>query len=201
MCRCHSRSESEGSITYRQQSMQARKSTLALKPRADITRSLKQWYHCPPPKKTIMSSHIFCKTSTFRPTHGLDVYEPDTWYYVGNIQVDEIKAMFPHEASVYEIMYLIILHFDSKIYWKIRLHSRHCRFDQTCNPCYNEKIDHEPLHLHPKYVLVLFVIIAVILNVKRKWQLKCLLLELLHDYILYSSFCIHQQQATNFNKD
>ena len=92
---------------------------------------------------------------TFRPARGLDVYEPDTWYYVANIQVDEMKVMFPHEASVYEIMYLIILHFDSKIYSKMKLHSRNYRFGETCNPRDNEKIQNEPRHLHPKYVLVL----------------------------------------------
>ena len=42
--RCHTRVDSEESVLCRWESMQARESTLALKPRADIIRSPKQGY-------------------------------------------------------------------------------------------------------------------------------------------------------------
>ena len=45
--RCRTRGESEGSVVHRRGSMQARESTLALKPRADVTRSPKQGYQWP----------------------------------------------------------------------------------------------------------------------------------------------------------
>ena len=45
--RCRTRGESEVSNALRQQSTQAREYTLALKPRADITRSPKQGYQLP----------------------------------------------------------------------------------------------------------------------------------------------------------
>ena len=45
--RCHTRGESEESAAHRWWSMQLRESTLALKPRAEISRSPKQWYQWP----------------------------------------------------------------------------------------------------------------------------------------------------------
>ena len=45
--RCHTTGESEESVAGRQQSMQVRKSTLDLKPRAEVSRSPKQGYQWP----------------------------------------------------------------------------------------------------------------------------------------------------------
>ena len=44
---CHTRGESEYSVVCRQYNMQVRGSTLALKPRADVTKSPKQGHQWP----------------------------------------------------------------------------------------------------------------------------------------------------------
>ena len=58
--RCRTRGESEGSVVRRRGSTQARESTLALKPRADITRSPKQGYQWPR-EKDMLSYKVFKK--------------------------------------------------------------------------------------------------------------------------------------------
>ena len=62
--RCHTRGESEESVVCRRESTQARESTLALKPRAHITRSPKQGFQWPH-KKDLCSTKILKKNSTF----------------------------------------------------------------------------------------------------------------------------------------
>ena len=66
--RCHSRGESEESIVCRRGSTQARESTLALKPRADITRSPKQGYQWPH-KRTCVLQKFLKKNMMFRQLH------------------------------------------------------------------------------------------------------------------------------------
>ena len=58
--RCRTRGESEESVVRRQGSTQARESTLALKPKADVTRSPKQGYQWPH-EKDLCPPKIFLK--------------------------------------------------------------------------------------------------------------------------------------------
>ena len=58
--RCRSRGESEEYVVHRRGSMQARESTLALKPKADVTRSSKQRYQRPH-EKDLCPPKIFKK--------------------------------------------------------------------------------------------------------------------------------------------
>ena len=58
--RCHTRGESEESVVHRQGSTHVRESTLALKRRADITRSPKQGYQWPH-KKDLCPTNILKK--------------------------------------------------------------------------------------------------------------------------------------------
>ena len=61
--RWHTRDESEESVVHRWGSTQVRESTLALKPRADITRSPKQGYQWPH-KKDLCATKILKKKSS-----------------------------------------------------------------------------------------------------------------------------------------
>ena len=58
--RCRTRGESEESVVCRRGRTQARESTLALKPRADVTRSPKQGYQWPH-KKDLCPTKILKK--------------------------------------------------------------------------------------------------------------------------------------------
>ena len=56
--KCHTRGESEESVVRRRGSTQARESTLALKPRDDVTRSPKQGYQWPHKKDSCPTKNL-----------------------------------------------------------------------------------------------------------------------------------------------
>ena len=66
--RCRTRGESEESVVHRRGSMQVRESTLALKPRADVTRSPKQGYQWPHKKDLCPTKILKKKKASFLPT-------------------------------------------------------------------------------------------------------------------------------------
>ena len=61
--RCRTRGESKESIACRQQSTQARESTLAFKPRAEVTRSPKEGYLWPHKKDSCLAKNLNKKKS------------------------------------------------------------------------------------------------------------------------------------------